>query len=168
MRSDNKGVDRKSVKKLINKGTEKAQKLSYLLRISWPTNFYNPEGHHQTITGTPNDGHRSLGNVTNIRFDSLNGIKKTTVTENTQLILDRFSCRIAIFKKKKKKKKALAGVAQWIEHGLWTKGSPVQFPIRAHAWVVGQVPSGATWEATAHYFSPSLFRSLPLSLKINK
>ena len=34
MRSDNKGVDRKSIKKLINTGTEKAQKLSYLLRIS--------------------------------------------------------------------------------------------------------------------------------------
>ena len=27
--------------------------------------------------------------------------------------------------------------------GLWTKGSPVQFPVRAHAWVVGQIPS---WE----------------------
>ena len=38
-------------------------------------------------------------------------------------------------------KAALAGVAQWIEHGLQTKGSPVQFLFRAHAWVVGQVPS---------------------------
>ena len=37
---------------------------------------------------------------------------------------------------------ALAGVAQWIEHGLGTKGSPVQFPVRAHAWVAGQVPNG--------------------------
>ena len=26
--------------------------------------------------------------------------------------------------------------------GLRTKGSLVQFPVRAHAWVVGQVPSG--------------------------
>ena len=25
--------------------------------------------------------------------------------------------------------------------GLRTKGSPVQFPVRAHAWVAGQVPS---------------------------
>ena len=25
--------------------------------------------------------------------------------------------------------------------GLQTKGSLVQFPVRAHAWVVGQVPS---------------------------
>ena len=37
---------------------------------------------------------------------------------------------------------ALAGVAQWIELGLRTKGSPVRFPVRAHAWVAGQVPSG--------------------------
>ena len=37
---------------------------------------------------------------------------------------------------------ALAGVAQWIERGLRTKGSLVQFPVRAQAWVVGQVPSG--------------------------
>ena len=35
----------------------------------------------------------------------------------------------------------LAGVAQWIEHRLRTKESPVQFPVRARAWVVGQVPS---------------------------
>ena len=37
---------------------------------------------------------------------------------------------------------ALAGVAQWIERGLWTKGSPVRFPVRAHAWFSGQIPSG--------------------------
>ena len=36
---------------------------------------------------------------------------------------------------------ALASAAQWIERGLWTKGSPVRFPVRAHAWVAGQVPS---------------------------
>ena len=36
---------------------------------------------------------------------------------------------------------ALAGVAQWIECGLQTKGSPVPLPVRAHAWIVGQVPS---------------------------
>ena len=38
---------------------------------------------------------------------------------------------------------ALAGEAQWIEHGLQTKGSPVQFPVRAHARIAGQVPSTA-------------------------
>ena len=36
-------------------------------------------------------------------------------------------------------KPALAGIAQWIECGLRTKGSLVQFPVRAHAWVVGQI-----------------------------
>ena len=35
---------------------------------------------------------------------------------------------------------ALAGVAQWIECRLRTKGLPVQFPVRAYAWVAGQVP----------------------------
>ena len=35
--------------------------------------------------------------------------------------------------------------------GLRTKGSPVRFPVRAHAWVVGQVPSGGHMiEATTH------------------
>ena len=33
-----------------------------------------------------------------------------------------------------KKCLALAGVAQWTEQ---TNGSLVQFPVRAHAWVVG-------------------------------
>ena len=36
----------------------------------------------------------------------------------------------------------LAGVAQWIEHEMQTKGLLVPFPFTAHAWVVGQVPSG--------------------------
>ena len=38
--------------------------------------------------------------------------------------------------------RALAGIPQWIECGLQTKGSPAGFPVRAQAWVVGQVPSG--------------------------
>ena len=32
---------------------------------------------------------------------------------------------------------ALAGAAQWSERGLGSNGSPVQLPIKAHAWVVG-------------------------------
>ena len=53
--------------------------------------------------------------------------------------------------------------------GLRTKGSLVQFPVRAHAWVAGQVPSWGMQEATTHlYFFLSLSPSLPLSLKINK
>ena len=52
-----------------------------------------------------------------------------------------------------------------------TKRSLVQFPVRAHAWVAGQIrsPVGGVWEATTYWcFSPSLSPSLPLSLKINK
>ena len=37
---------------------------------------------------------------------------------------------------------ALAGVPEWVDHGLWTKGPPARFPVMAHAWVAGQVPSG--------------------------
>ena len=36
----------------------------------------------------------------------------------------------------------LAGVAQRIEHQKQTKGLLVPFPVRAYAWVEGQVPSG--------------------------
>ena len=45
---------------------------------------------------------------------------------------------------------ALAVVAQWIERGLLTKGSPVRFLVRTHAWVVGQFPAGGSWETTTH------------------
>ena len=41
---------------------------------------------------------------------------------------------------------------------LWTKGSPVRFPVRAHAWVVGQVPS---WERM-HKRQPHIDVSIPL------
>ena len=55
----------------------------------------------------------------------------------------------------------------WIECRLWTKGSLVGFPVRAHAWVVGQVPNrGQRGNHTLVF--PSLSPSLPLSLKINK
>ena len=50
---------------------------------------------------------------------------------------------------------------------LWNKGSLVRFPVREHAWVVGQVPSWGAREATIHWcFAPSLPPNL--SLKINK
>ena len=59
--------------------------------------------------------------------------------------------------------------------GLWTKGSPVWFPVRAHAWVAGQVPSWGVcvwcFSCTSMFLSQidvslPLFPSLPLSLKI--
>ena len=66
-------------------------------------------------------------------------------------------------------RKALAGVAQWIEHGLRSKGSQVQLPIRAHTWVVGQVLSGDHVRGNHTLMFLSLSSSLPsLCLKINK
>ena len=54
--------------------------------------------------------------------------------------------------------------------GLRTKGSPVWFPVRAHAWVVGQVPSRE--QARGNHTLMFLFLSFslpsPLSKKINK
>ena len=57
----------------------------------------------------------------------------------------------------------LSGVAQWIEHGLQTKGSPVWFPVRAHAWVAGQVPNRgcARGNHTLMFLSPPLSFSFP-------
>ena len=46
--------------------------------------------------------------------------------------------------------------------GLWTKGSPVQFPVRAHAWLWARFPAGGAGEATTYWcFSPCLSPSLP-------
>ena len=33
---------------------------------------------------------------------------------------------------------------------LWTKGSPVQFPVKAHAWIAGQVPLCGMHERQPH------------------
>ena len=63
---------------------------------------------------------------------------------------------------------ALAGVAQWIECGLRTKGSLVQFPVRAHAWIVGQVPSRGCVRDNHTLIFLSLSFSFPSSLSKNK
>ena len=58
--------------------------------------------------------------------------------------------------------------------GLQTKGSPVQFPVRAHAWVAGQVPTWGRVRGSQMTFLLHIDVSLPLflppfpSLKINK
>ena len=57
---------------------------------------------------------------------------------------------------------ALAGVAQWIEHGLLTKGLLVCFPVRAHAWVAVQIP------IRGHARGNYTLIFLSLSLKIYK
>ena len=48
---------------------------------------------------------------------------------------------------------------------LKTERSLVQFPVRAHVWVVGQVSRWGVWEAIKQCFSPSIPLSLLLSLK---
>ena len=59
---------------------------------------------------------------------------------------------------------ALAGVAQWIELGLQTKELPVQSPVRAHARVAGQVPSGSHVRSNHTLIFLSLSFSLPSPL----
>ena len=51
---------------------------------------------------------------------------------------------------------------------LRNKGSLVPFPVRAHAWVVVQVPVGVRKRQPHIDVSLPLFLSLPSSLKINK
>ena len=48
--------------------------------------------------------------------------------------------------------------------GLQTKGLLVQFPVRAHAWVVGQVPSRGHGRGNRTL----IFLSFPSSLSKNK
>ena len=53
--------------------------------------------------------------------------------------------------------------------GLQTKVSLDRLPVRAHAWVVSQVPSWGAHERQPHTDGSLLYSpSLPLSLKINK
>ena len=52
--------------------------------------------------------------------------------------------------------------------GLQTKGSLVRFPVRAHAWIVGQAPSRGLVRGNHKSVFLSLSPSLPLSLTINK
>ena len=47
--------------------------------------------------------------------------------------------------------------------GQRTKGSPIRFPVRTHAWVVGQVPSRGCARGNHTLMFPSLSPSLPLS-----
>ena len=58
----------------------------------------------------------------------------------------------------------LAGVAQWLSAGPRIRGSLVRFPVRAPAWVAGQIPSeGHVTGNHTLMFPPSLYLSLPLS-----
>ena len=61
-------------------------------------------------------------------------------------------------------------MAQWVGYRPQSKMSPVQFPAKAHAYVVGSVPGQGTYNVSLSHgcFSPSLSPSTPLSLKISK
>ena len=63
---------------------------------------------------------------------------------------------------------ALAAAAQWIEHWPVSQRSPVQFPLRAHAWVAGQVPTQGHMRGTLTLMFLSLSFSLPSPLPENK
>ena len=68
---------------------------------------------------------------------------------------------------------ALASVAQrlsGLSTSLRTKGSPVRFPVRAHAWVAGQVPSRGRMRSnhTLMFLSLSPHLSLCLKIKLKK
>ena len=52
--------------------------------------------------------------------------------------------------------------------GLQTKELPVQFPVRAHAWVAGQVLSGGCMRGNHTVIFLSVSSSFPLSLEMNK
>ena len=59
-------------------------------------------------------------------------------------------------------------MAQWTEFCPENQRTAVEFPVRAHAWVVGRVPVGSMQEATTHWcFSPSFSLPCPL-FKVNK
>ena len=82
--------------------------------------------------------------------------------------VDRCACKLPIMKQAKELRLQKKSLKLWIEHELQTKGSPVQFLVRAHAWVAGQVPS-AGHERQPHIdVSLPLSPSFPFSLKINK
>ena len=50
---------------------------------------------------------------------------------------------------------------------LWTRGSPVQFPVGAHAWVLGQVPRRGCMRGNHTLMFLSFLSPVP-SRKINK
>ena len=65
----------------------------------------------------------------------------------------------------KKLKIALAGVAQWSERRPANQRVAVQFPVRAHVWVAGQVPSRGRMRGNHTLMFLSLSPSLPFRSK---
>ena len=67
-----------------------------------------------------------------------------------------------------KKQLALASVAQWIEHRPVSQKVAGSILVRAHAWAVGQVPSGGRVRVNHTLMFLSLSFSLPSPLFKNK
>ena len=78
-----------------------------------------------------------------------------------------FLDRINMENYKYENESALAGVAQWTERQPANQ-SLVQFPVRTHAWVVGQVPSWGHARGNHTLMFLSLSFSLPSPLSKNK
>ena len=57
---------------------------------------------------------------------------------------------------------------RWLGTRLQTRRSLVQFPVRAHAWVAGQVPSGGRMRGNHTVMFLSLSFSLPSPFSKNK
>ena len=71
---------------------------------------------------------------------------------------------LSISESKKQSKQLWLVWLSGLSAGLWTKGSQVLFPVRAHVWVPGSVPVELVQEATDQCFSlTSMFLSLSLS-----
>ena len=87
--------------------------------------------------------------------------------ENTHFILSShvLPLNISLIRKRRI---ALVGPAQWIEHRLANQGSQVRFPVRAHAWGAGWVPTKGCMQGNHTSMFPSLSFSLPPPLSKNK
>ena len=126
----------------------------YYFNISVPENLERTP----SITHTHTQTHKSFCRHQNWRVDSdtLSGIFHDTQT--TYLNSNIFSGPDSV---------GWSVIPQY-------KRKPIQFPVRAPAWVVGLVFGGGAYgrhpidDSLSHpCFSPSLSSSLPLSLKIN-
>ena len=89
--------------------------------------------------------------------------KRQAIDVSLSLPLPR-NLPLSLKKKKEKKRSWLLWLSE-LSSDLQTKGSPVRFPVRAHAWVVGQVPSRGHVRGN-HTLMFSYLLSLP-SLKIH-
>ena len=77
-----------------------------------------------------------------------------------------FSLRLS--NKKNNNSSCWCGSVSGLSAGQQSKGSLVRFPVRAHAWVSGQVPSTGCTRGNHTLMFLSLSFSLPSPLKINK